>query len=339
MLVILTFITAVLSWSLYPVIAVFGLKDVDPIAYLFWMQLAATITSGWIFLMAFSQNRTRFADLWAYAKTREFMDYVYLLGCGLISALFHLCFLFALEMTSEIVAAVIFEAWPIIAVFLTGFIVQKQWEALNWKHFALGFLSLLGAVKLTLSKYDVNLVNMFQAWETLKPEMDFMYLMGAILAYMAALMMALSTLMRSQIANAMEKALPDLKNSLSSSMFAVFITRIFTLPVTFWLYLELAGPSNYTAQSVTTIIAAGALVYAISAAAYTIATLRAKSPSIHIYWFILPVLTVFWLEIFGVASLTADMIPGIAIIVFCNLALGVMNFRQSQKDKAETPRL
>lgn len=314
------FLISLISWSLYPLLASFGLMDVPPITFVLITQIAATVATFFIGGLLFADKKQALIKILKQFGALDLEQYAGLILVGLCFILNNLCFIFALTLMDKAGATIIYEAWPIAALLLSPLIVKKQWQDLRYSDLSYAVISFIGLICIVLADQGVTLDRLDRVF-TLMQEVDFKSLIGALAAYIGAISLALATLIPAEVSNIINKRVPEIHNTLASATAAEMICRIAALPFTFALFFILEDDFTLTQNAVISASLIGVVVIALSSVTYTVAFLRALYPNFHVYWFLLPVLSVLWLEAFGFSEITPLMLIGALMIILSNIVM------------------
>ena len=251
---------------------------------------------------------------------------------GICYAVMSATFLLSLTFINKATATIIMEAWPIGAMLLSILIVQKKdWRKISLFDILVAFISFSGVAMLILAGSTEQVTDF--SLRSFLYGTDQKQFIGGILAITCMISIVLSTLFKARVAYRLEQT--DAQNDpIISSTFADFFPRLFSLPVV-WFFFAGSGETLTLSLDKALLYAliTGLLCYTISTILHVVAILKSESPNIHIYWFMMPVLSVFFLWLFGLEELNVVILLSMLIVVSSNMALGLKNIIAEQKIK------
>lgn len=319
MTAVFAMLVSVFLFSLYPLLASFGLSRNDPILLVmlahFFCALASLATGYGIF-------RKRYGGKRAFFNSLKIEKSVWLsaFATGAAAAVAHSCFMLALLKTSKIGATIIYETWPILAIWLTPFLVAKAWEKVRWLDYIFGFLALIG-VAFIISADSREIVQQlaFSAFHDIDP----VRLEGYVLAFTGSLGIALSTVLRARVSQYFTGHHDG--DVLLSACFSSGLTRFAALPffiLTFWYFRE-DGNSGFLINDVWLAAVIGVVVYTGGSLFYTLGFLGAKNPNIQVLYYLAPVMAIAWLQLSGFSHINDFVIIGTLFVITANLLVTI----------------
>ncbi len=312
---------SVILFSLYPLLASIGLQHTNPIFFL----LAA---HGCCAAFALSYGKLLHGKAYITAKklpalfsfdTRTWGTVV---ATGLSSAINHTCFLFALLQTSKIGATMIYETWPIIALWLAPALIPKGWNNVRIADYVFGLLAVLGGIfVIAAGNRDALLALDIHILQHIDP----VKLQGYALAAIGSIGVAISTVLRRRVTKALRQQHND--DLLLATYLSTGITRLAALPVFVLMMVALqdhtAMQSGMDINGFLLAAATGIAVHLLGSVSYVISLLKNPDPVIPVPDFLAPILSVLWLVLLGYDGLTDFAVIGGLCIISANLLVTV----------------
>jgi len=319
MTAVLAMLVSVFLFSLYPLLASFGLGRNDPIMFVMLAHFFCSLAS---FAIGYRLLKKRYAGKRSFYGSLKIEKSIWLsaFATGAAAAVAHSCFMLALIKTSKIGATIIYETWPILAIWLTPFLVAKAWEKVRGLDYIFGFLALIG-VGFIVSADSREVVQGFalNAFKGIEP----VRLEGYILAFIGSLGIALSTVLRARVSQYFTKHHDG--DVLLSACFSSGLTRLAALPffiLTFWYFYE-DGISNFIVNDVWLAAAIGVIVYTGGSLFYTLGFLGAKNPNIQVLYYLAPIMSITWLQLSGFSHINDFVVIGTLFVITANLLVTI----------------
>lgn len=316
----ISMIVATILGSLYPLAAVFGIEQFDPFAFVFLASLISFLSSlffvyGWVL-----RQGTKDRVVEAINMIRE-EHYILILITGACTTMCHIFFLLSLGLMSKAGAAIIFETWPILTMFLAPLLIQKVWIKLRVVHYFLSLFCLIGIILIGLSDQShlskIPLESV-AAFDLMLQQLNFEALLGILLAFLGSITCTLSAIYRGEISRLWEETLP---NGLLRVSISECLTRLVGLPFAILCYLFLGEPTQLNLTTLLAVSFIGVFTFTGVNILYTFALMKSPSSSINIMWYLQPVLAVIWLQLMGLSPITSLILTGMILIVFSNVIL------------------
>ena len=245
-------LVAVLAFSLYPLIMIYGMPmgvSLFLLTALAFSTIIAFIVQ-WVYLRKKTMAK---AAMSSYFANAGFDDYLFLGIIGFTTVLTHIFFLMSLELMSKVGASIIYESWPIFSMFLAPLIIRKAWKYRLRIHDYFGaLLAGLGIVLISLSDQGHELEG-YNSLAEIFYSLDVYSLIGAILALMGGIMLALFVNFRTEFSNRLQKSSEHLNDTMTVCIIGEFICRAASLP--FLILAVVFIPEDGT-TTLTTVLAA-----------------------------------------------------------------------------------
>lgn len=303
-------LVAALLWSFYPVMIALSEGEIGAMFLVIVIHISCGLSAfalGYIKTKDKAETWHRFKDV---LKKLNGDQWVYLLCVGLVSTLYNLCFILAMGMTSKISAAIIIEAWPIIAMFLAPILVSKTWEHVTVTDYVAGVIALIGVFVL-MTQGDIQ--GFFEGT-------NLMSAVGAFLALIGSVCLALSVIFRAEISNRIAFIFSSsAKHNLRTSFMGEAICRLLALPSSLLLLFLFPEDIYLSFEGLSYGILTGIFIFNIGSVAVTLAMLRAKASSINMLYYLSPILAVVWLYYSGLAEWNNALLYGGALVILSNV--------------------
>ncbi len=285
---------SVLCWSLFPLLGVWGVEKVGVFDFILWSYAVGCLAS-FVTLKILTAKDPPAAKMAGRLKA----DVV--LGC-LASFLSFACLLFSFLSFSRAGAVMVFESWPVLAVFLAPLLLQRGWSKIARRDMLFSALALTGLGFLMI------------------PEAHHLTPLQLFLPLLGGLLMAAGSMLKSRVS----QALADKKRPLAALL---RVQTIFSAGVTlFALPCALLWPHHHGAPDKATLIIVvftGLAVHTLGNVAYTQGLLRSSKTAILALWNLMPPLAVFWLWRAGEGHITPAIVLGSIFIITASLMMTV----------------
>ncbi len=319
MSVIISMALAVLIWSLYPLAAAMGLKDMGSLEMIlivyFFSGFGALLMGGYYLF-----KEKKIGQAIAIQKSLKTNAYITAFVSGLSGILCHSFFIISLTLADKGGVSLLYESWPVIAVIATPFLMQKAWKEVSFKEFMISIVALVGVAIIILSDKSIN--SNFE-------EFNMAVLGGYILAFAGGYMCAILVVTKARYAEHFQSMNDDVATTMISEIVSRIISMLLIL-VTFVILQENLDWANINWWASFYI---GFVVFVVGGALYTFGILKSTRPTIHIIYYFVPILAVFWLYFAGETSMNWGILLGGVIIVVCNIYLAIAS-RKAKMSKA-----
>ena len=307
---------SVFLFSIYPLLASIGLEKNDPIAFIFMTHLGCTVFSficgGWML----KKKHASLASLLKLDRKTRLLVF----ATGTAAAINHACLMFAFLKTSKVGATIIYETWPIIALWLTPILVVKGWEQVRRMDYIFGSLAVIGiAFIISADARDAVLHLDLAVLKNADPDK----MTGYALAFVASIGVCISTMLRRRVTKTLkEKYKGDL---LLATYLSSGLTRMAALPViaVIFFMLHQSGAKVFAIETLPLALFTGIAVHLLGTVFYVFSLLKNPNPSIPVPDFLAPIMAVFWLYAFGHSGVTDFAIIGGLFVITANLLVTV----------------
>jgi len=303
----------VLIWSLYPLIATFGLETMGSLELLL---IVLVISSFGSFILAtlYLWRRKKLKHALQIQNKLPLSAYIMALLSGVSGIFCHVFLFWALSLAHKGGVALLYDSWPIFALIAAPFLMKKQWKEVSLKEFIVSIVALSGVALVIFSDQtlDINFNNF-----SLNANFDYKALGGYVLAFAGGYMVALVAVSQGALAEHFKELDDDFGTTLISQVWGRTISVILAMV----LYFFMAEPNNDFTANWGAILFIGIGVLVFGGALYTYSLLKANTPTVSIMYYFVPVLAVFWLWLAGESEINSGLFIGGAIILACNVYL------------------
>lgn len=315
---------SVLIWSLYPLAATIGLQSMGSLEMIFIVYYFSGF--GAIIVTAlYLWKKKLFKRSIAIQKELGWNAYIPVIVSGVAGILCHAFFIISLTMANKAGVSLIYESWPIIAVIATPFLMRKSWKEVSLKEFMVSLLALGGVAIIILSDASIS----FKESMDISQNFDYTALGGYVLAFAGAYMCAVLVVTKGTYSENF--------NSLEDTMAASFISEVFSRVISMFLisiaFIYLSDDLIISHVNWTATFFVGFIVFVVAGALYTYSLLKTDRPTMHVMYYFVPILAVFWLWIVGEASINSGLFIGGAIVLFANIYLVIEGRKAALAEK------
>jgi drug/metabolite transporter (DMT)-like permease len=298
---------SVLSWSLFPLISVWGINQLGVFDYILWTYVVGL---GATCLLLQTLPRSEEMALPKVSQIKGQVLWEIFVGC-LSVLLSFACLLIAFSYISRASATVVFEIWPIIAMYITPLLIKKGWEKISTRDMTFSILAFIGVVFLLYPETQNPLFTggfTLHGWYRL------------LLPLLGGVFMAVASVMKSRVSYNLENKKYPVASLLKVQAF--FSAGVVLLALPFAL-LWPDKHSVYTPENIMAIFFIGIVTHTLGNVCYTMSVLRAAKPNIVVLWYLMPIFAVVWLWLAGEAEITEYIVLGSIFIVTANLIITV----------------
>ncbi|OUD09628.1 hypothetical protein BVC71_07255 [Marivivens niveibacter] len=320
---------AVLLYSLFPLVGVFGTVKVSGFVFagMGHCLSAAVSIGGTVWLT----RRRKGYNLKSLSKSllgdrRVLFQAV---QSGVINYLSHACLFASFVYISKATASIVYEIWPIIALFFLA-VTHPQWSkgtrwaALDRRIWFLSFAAFVGLVIIVIDASQLKVDPMDPFRFILSREGK----IGLTLAALSAIFMAYSVALGRNIRLYVEEQYGGCEatvDQINRALLASAATKVFgavgfvlTIPFLPNAVHELA---NLEAETLGWAVLNGVVIVTLGSLSYREALARSAQVELTIMWYLTPVIALLWLWLAGVETLTITVGVGATLIVSANALL------------------
>lgn len=297
---------SVLAWSIYPVIAAWGIEQIAIWEFIFFSQVFS-IGSAWLLLQftpgAGSVPYKRFFDYERKDKLRLLYNVLAFLGS-------QICLLGSFSYITKAGATIAFETWPIFAMYLTPVLMKKSWDVIPARDYLFAVIALAGVVFILCPE----VTNSFFVGENV----TMLHYGAVLLPVFGGFLMAAASAFKASVAQNIEvkghPVISLLSMQVAMGWYFLPITGAFAL---FWPGQE----STYTAENIFALAVVGIFILTMGALFYTWSLLRATRSNITVLWYFVPVFSAVWFWWTGTSAVTDYIIIGAILVISSNLLI------------------
>ena len=312
---------AVVLWSLYPLATSEALKTMQS-----WDLIIAVLTAAYIgsliITIPYLKSKKILVKAIKIQRNLPPRAYTMLALSGISGVLCNSFFFWALNLAHKGGVALLFEAWPIIAVIVSPILMRKIWKDVSLKEFSIAFIALIGVATIILSDKEISFKLLSN---DLSQSVDYSVIGGYILAFAGGYMVAINAVSQA----AYSEFFAELKNDFGATLVNQVMGRGVSLIFAFILYMVFANDVAPFVIDWPPVIFIGFGILVLGTSFYTYGLLKSDRPTIHILYYFVPLLAVIWLWIAGETTISFGLAIGGAIILGSNLYLTYAN-----RDKA-----
>lgn len=311
---ILSMAIAALIWSLYPLAAVQGMDTMSGLSLVVVSTFFAAIGSA-ILLVFYFPSKNKLKALIDHQKSLSRSSYLHIFASAAAHVLCHGLFFTALSLSHKGGASLIYESWPIIALIATPLMIKKDWQAVGLHEFITALIAMVGVIIIVLSNDKIELP--FGSSKDLNARVNYSVLLGYILAFVGGYACAMNIIYKAIVAQEYR----PIASKMGVTLISEFYSRVVGLLLVVILYPFLSEYIDLSQISWGAAAFIGLVVMVLGGAIYTYSILNARSPTIHVMYYMVPVFAVLFLWMAGETTITTGLFIGGAIIISCNIYL------------------
>ena len=298
---------SVLSWSLFPLVSAWGIDRLSIFDYILWTYVVGLGTSLFILKMMPSAKKAGLPQLRQLGR-RTIAEI--LIG-SLTVLLSFACLLLSFSYMSKAGATVIFEIWPIIAMYISPLLIKKGWEKISRKDMAFSAIAFIGVIFLLYPEapgpFLASFLSFHDAYHMLLP------LFGGVF-------MAVASVMKARVSHQLENKKYQITSLLKIQTFFSLGVIVLSVPFTlFWPDKQ----SVFTFENIMAVAFIGVFIHTLGNVSYTMAVLRSSKANIVVLWYLMPIFSVLWLWLAGQSTITPYIIWGSIFIITANLIMTI----------------
>lgn len=320
---------AVLLYSLFPLVGVFGTVNVSGFVFAGVGHCLSAVVSiaGTMWLTRRGNRYSLISLMKSLLGDRRVL--IHAVQSGVINYLSHACLFASFVYISKASASIVYEVWPIIALFTLAVTHPHQskttrWVTLDRRIWFLSFAAFVGLVIIVIdaSQLKFDWTDPFG----FIPSRDGK--IGLTLAALSAIFMAYSVALGRNIRLYVEERYGDCEatlDQLNRALLASAATKIFgmvgfvlTIP---FLPSAVQEITNLGVETIGWAVLNGVVIVTLGSLSYREALARSDQVELTIMWYLTPVIALLWLGSAGVETLTITVGVGAILIVSANALL------------------
>lgn len=329
---VLFMLTSIFLYSLFPLVGVFGTVEVSGFAFAGLSHLLSAIVSAtgavWLSRHSGCYNLTSLVrDFWQDSTALR-----QAVASGTVNYLSHAFLFVSFGYMSKASATVVFEAWPVLAVFFLVALARdfshtaekKRREPIGARVYFLSLVAFLGLIVIMAG--DLSAMSNSTGFAEVMYSRDaqiglFLALLSAVfMAYSVALGRNTRVFVEHRYGNCEGKWAELNRALIASAATKVFGALGFVLTIPFVPGI-LPSMATMGAESWGWVVLNGVIIVTIGSLTYREALARTNRVELAILWYTTPVFALMWLWLIGGESLTATVGVGALLIVSANALL------------------
>ena len=304
---ILLMLLSVCSWSLYPLAGAWGTNTVNVAEFVIWTSV---ISMGFSYLILKIDCQRNTVVLPKFFEISRSVQWQIIIG-SLLGMLALVTLLYAFKYMSRAGATIIYEVWPIITMFIAPLLIKKSWDDISRRDYLLSFLSLVGVGIISYPEFQSDFF---------KEDRGIWNYLLVLLPLFGGVCMAIFSTMKVRVSHLLEIKHAPLASLMLVQVYFGFFTALAAIPLLlFWPDQQ----SIYTPQNIGGLLFVGIVIYALGNLAYAMSLLRSQKSNIVVLWYLVPILSVFFLWLAGETEITPYIILGSGLIIVSNLAITI----------------
>lgn len=299
-------VVSVVAYAAYPVIAVYARGQINPLLFVGIAHVTALITSAFVLLVwGRLDNANYLAGVKDVLSDKRAMFWV-AFG-GTTNAISHAALFSAIYFAKPAIVTILYETWPIIAMFLFYFWMRNQYRPFLMSDYVFSVVAFLGLVIVVISGDGdrLSIPSDRESW------------LGIGLALLSSITMAISSGAGIRTTRFYEQTYP----SLPASFMVQLVTKLFSGLLPIGMVGFFANGFEPSTEGLWMAIGAGIGVVTIGASFYLVANTIARSSSINILYYITPVLSLIMLAALGLDVVGSAVALGAILIIASNLLI------------------
>lgn len=298
---------SVLCWSLFPLLSAWGVNQLGVFDYIFWTYVVGLIASWG--LMRVTPGYSAVKNLSVRKLPRGVLFEIFV-GC-LTVLLSFACLLKSFAYMSKAGATVIFEIWPVIAMYITPLLIRRGYSKISRRDIGFSLLAFIGVAFLMYPEVQKS-GNIFIC------EGSLCYV---VLPLIGGMLMAIASVVKSRVSHTLENKKFPIASLLRVQVF--FSAGVTLLAIPFMLFFPQDVHSVYTPQAIAGVVFIGLFIHTLGNISYTLAVLGSKKSNIVVLWYLMPIFSVIWLWLAGESKITSFIVLGSIYIITSNLIMTV----------------
>jgi len=301
---------AIFLFSLWTPVITFCIQQINLWEFIFWTELIG-FTISFCLLKTLTRN-----DKVKYKRLRDLggREALVFSASGFLRILAMGCLFHSFLSLSVAGAISVYDFWPIMALFMSPALVTKDWSKVGYKEIFLSLFAFGGMLMLlypeTRAQFFVEEADPWKRWGVL------------LLPLAAGFSNALSGVIKDGLIRKMQlEDRPFLSIFVVDINYGFFCVIFAALAVFVGHNMLEMPPSTYTMEGVSALLFFSLVIVVMGRLSFTLGLARAKMQNISVLWFILPILTLFWLWLFEMSPITGEIILGASMITVANLLI------------------
>ncbi len=300
---------SVFVFSLWALMAALGIEQINIWEFIFWIELITWVTSVVLLKISTLGKNIRYKKL----RDLNFREVLEFSASGFTLIVAQATLLMSFRYMQKAGAMIVYEVWPILAMFVTPLFVARAWERVKFKDFGYSLLALLGVAMILLPEKNEPF---FAGDGALRYVTLLLPLIGGIFN-------ALTSSLNVRLSHATDlKDHPFIAVMAAQAKYGLFALGFAAVGLVF-NKVRGGAPSHYTLYNVAALFFISIVIYMVGRLTWAAGLLGASNANITVLWYLTPVLTVAWLWLAGQSAVTAPIVIGSCFIISANMLMSV----------------
>ena len=345
---LLFMLTSVFLYSLFPLVGMFGTHNLSGFAFAGLSHLLSALVSvaGAVWLSRHVDGYRLASLVHEFRKDRVALRQA--IASGVVNYLSHAFLFVSFAYISKASATVLFEAWPVLAVFFLVALARNPpntseknvREPIGARVYILSVVAFVGL--LVIMSGDLQSMGGTEGFAEIINSSDVQ--IGLLLAVLSAVFMAYSVALGRNTRVFVEQRFGDCKGGLAElnrALVASAATKIFgalgfvlTIP---FVPEILPSMTAMGVESWSLVILNGVVIVTIGSLTYREALARTDRVELAILWYTTPVFALLWLWLIGGESLTIEAWVGAFLIISANALLHLNPRKEKNSETGNSP--
>lgn len=301
---------AIFLFSLWTPVITFCIQQINLWEFIFWAELIGFTVSFCLLKIMTRRDKVQYKRLRDLSGKEAFV----FSASGFLRVLAMGCLFTSFLHLSVAGAISVYDFWPVLALFISPALVTKDWSKIGAKEIFLSLFAFGGVMLLlypeTRAQFFIEEANPWKRWGILS------------LPFVAGLANALSGVIKDGLIRKMQlEDRPFLSIFVVDINYGFFCVIFAALGVLFTREFLAIPTGTYTAEGVSALLFFSLVIVVMGRLSFTLGMSRATIQNTSVLWFILPILTLFWLWVFDMSVITGEIILGASMITVANLLI------------------
>ena len=314
-------LVSVVAYSFFPVLGALGTVKSSPFLFAGLGLFVASFALAGFFVLAGGLSADGRRAMRAVFSSGPIL--FWMVVNGVTNGLSHAFLFKSFQFIVATKAVLIFEFWPILAMYLMIALVPGRFRSISTGELLLSVVAIVGLVLISVGKgLDLSEVEVASA--------DLKTLTGLAFAFAGCTMMAISVAGKIRIQSHYDQVVGQPQHALRQMVIkdsgpGIFI-KLVSAATIFALVQSPLTSENFSGLSSDLIgwaIVSGTCIVALGSMTYGLAHMRTMRTSINVLWYLTPVLSLVWLWWLGLAPITSVIVIGAVLIIAPNLILNI----------------
>lgn len=304
---VLYMLFSVLTWSLFPLLSARGIDQLAVFDYIMLTYIVGAVAS--YLMLVLMPGYRKNGGMRLRLLTPRLIGEIFI---GTLTVLLSFaCLLTSFSYISKAGATIIYEIWPIVAMFITPLLIKKGWTGISARDGVFSLLAFIGVGFLMYPEVQNTGISFFSA-----PGQYY----HVFLPLLGGVFMAIASVMKSRVSFLLQDDAHPVASLLRVQV--MFCIGVILLAIPF-VFLWPDKTSVYTTENIIAVLVIGTFIHTLGNVAYTMAVLRTSKSNIVVLWYLMPIFSVVWLWLAGESQITPYIILGAVFIITANLIMSI----------------